>query len=138
MITVLFSQDLLLESYATWSEKNDISQKYLRAVVLTDCAKEYTSLFGISAPSLEKSTRLLLAHIRGDFPTIGVSYIDAIFNLSDVGAQLRASRDIWKKFIASSEFNISFPGKSLAREGRAEIGSSRIAVAEKSVCEENL
>ena len=95
----IYTHDIL-QSYAKWSSKWDKSQNYIRAVVLTDCANAYASIFGISAASSEKSTRLLLAHIRDNIPTVDVSYIDSLFNIADVGAKLRASREIWKKLVS--------------------------------------
>ena len=123
LIPVVLMQKTMCESYAAWSERSEESQRYLRAVALTDCANAYTSICGISAPSLEKSTRLLLAHIRGNLPTVDVSYVDAIFNLPDVGTKLRTSREIWKKFVSSGEFNISFLGGRLAKQVQTKIAS---------------
>ena len=139
--TVL-AEETLIRMYSSWSEKMDTSQKYLRAVVLTDCANAYTSICGISAPPLGKSTRLLLAHIRDNLPTVGVSYSDAIFNLADVGTKLMTSKDIWMKFIACGEFNISFLGRRLSREAKTEIeqgdrdtdGKKRTNVDEVMAC----
>ena len=117
----MVEQEALCETYSARPAKNDEHQKYIRAVVLTDCADAYTSICGISAPSLEKSTRLLLAHIRDNLPTIDGSYIDAIFNLADVGTKLRTSKEIWKKFISSGEFIISFLGRRLANQVQTKI-----------------
>ena len=64
----------------------------------------------------------MLAHIRDNLPTVGVSYIDAIFNLADIGTKLKAPKEIWQKFMQSGEFNISFLGRKLSREVRMRIG----------------
>ena len=121
LIPVIIPQHDLCDLYDAWNRMSLTTQKYMRAVVLTDCANAYTSICGISAPSLEKSTRLLLAHIRDNLPTVDVSYIDAIFNLADIGAKLRASREIWRKMASSGEFNISFLGRRKAKQVQSKI-----------------
>ena len=89
----------------------------IKSVVFTDCANAYSSVTSISAPSREKSERLLLAHIRDNMITNLLSYCDARFNIADTGAEIKSKAvSIWRFLLSAGEFRVSFLGMQGSRK----------------------
>ena len=45
-----------------------------------------------------------------------LSYVDAVFNLSDMGTKLRGNLGIWTRFLVSGQFGVIFLGGKRAKE----------------------
>ena len=82
----------------------------VKSVMFTDCANAYSSINSITAGSVDKAMRLHLAYIRDNSATNILSFCDAVFNISDVGAKLGASTTNWKRFLSKGVCYVSFVG----------------------------
>ena len=61
-------------------------------------------------------TRLSLCYIRDHACYCILSYVDAVFNLADLGTKLKGNLKIWLRFIRSGEFQVSFLGRTKSKK----------------------
>ena len=54
-----------------------------------------------------------------------LSYVDAVFNLSDLGGKLRGNLGIWARFLMSGQFGVSFLGRKKAKEDHGRQNESK-------------
>ena len=78
----------LQDRQSAWGNVIGPNLHQVKCVVLSDCADAYCDVENISAPSKEKTTRSALAYIRDNLSLAMLSYVEAIFNLSDFGGQI--------------------------------------------------
>ena len=108
--TVHINLRLAEKQYQCWSD-DEITSKRIKAIALTDCSNAYASISSIAANSHDRSMGIILSYIRDNSATLRLSFSDACFNLSDIGTKRYGQRAIYRDFISSGLFKISFSGR---------------------------
>ena len=93
---------------------NVINDGSISAIALTGCPNAYATISAVSVNSNDRSMRILLAYIRDNTATVCLSFLDAVFNLADVATKRYGNAGIYRKFVETGKFTISFLGRKLS------------------------
>ena len=105
----------LMETIFIDSLENTVAQS-VSVVLLTDCSNAHSAVHTVQPRATDKSTRVLLNYIRDHLPFVVLTFIDAGFNISDLGTKQVPNSTPWSELVKNNRFTIGFLGRVKYKE----------------------
>ena len=86
------------------------------ALLLCDCANAIALLSRPNANPVEKSYKIVCSYLYGAQKFINFSFVNAPYNLADVGTKMASNVTIWRSMMDHGAFYIGFMSRKEFRE----------------------
>ena len=83
----------------------------VHVILLTDCSNAHSAVHTVQPRSTDKSTRILLSYIRDYLAFLTLTFIDAGFNVADLGTKINPNIGPWNRLVKENRFTIGFLGR---------------------------
>ena len=129
--------DNLEESYQCFVSSAQIPYSdcpWIHALTLCDCSNVVAMVSQHNPRTVDKCYRLTCNYIFDMARFMNISFVNAGFNLADVGTKLLSNLAIWKNFMRSNLFRIGFMSRKDFQANR-DLFASSTGVEEKGIRE---
>ena len=88
----------------------------IKVILLTDCSNAHAAVHAVQPRAVDKSTRILLNYIRDHLPFAAITFVDAGFNVADLGTKQSPNSKPWTLLVQENQFSIGFLGREKYKE----------------------